>query len=147
MALPSGSACPLCREDGGLLIHQDALLRVIRAVDTPAHPVFYRVILNAHVAEFSALPAAERHRLMEAVVVVERELMAQLQPTKINIASLGNVVPHLHWHVIARFEDDAQFPAPIWAPAVRSTSLAPIQARIDSLPALDARLKQALAAF
>jgi diadenosine tetraphosphate (Ap4A) HIT family hydrolase len=84
---------------------------------------------------------------MEAVVVVERELMAQLQPTKINIASLGNVVPHLHWHVIARFEDDAQFPAPIWAPAVRSTSLAPIQARIDSLPALDARLKQALAAF
>jgi diadenosine tetraphosphate (Ap4A) HIT family hydrolase len=37
-----------------------------------------------------------------------------LHPDKINLASFGNVVPHLHWHVIPRFEDDAHFPAPIW---------------------------------
>ena len=128
-------------------MHRCALYRVVRVTDTPDHPLFYRVIVTAHVAEFSALSPADRAALMDAVVVVEEVLLQHAAPTKVNLASLGNVVPHLHWHVIARFEDDAQFPAPIWAPAVRSTSLAPIQARIDSLPALDARLKQALAAF
>ena len=53
--------CPLCRTDGGLLIHRDALLRVVRVSDTPEHPAFYRVILNRHVAEFSALPADAQH--------------------------------------------------------------------------------------
>jgi len=42
-----------------------------------------------------------------------------LQPDKINLASLGNQVPHLHWHVIPRFADDAHFPDPIWAAARR----------------------------
>ena len=46
-----------------------------------------------------------------------------LRPAKINLASLGNVVPHLHWHVIARFADDACFPAPIWAPARREAAV------------------------
>jgi len=135
------SACPLCQADGGLLLHRDALLRVVRVTDTPAHPAFYRVILNAHVAEFSALPAPERQRLMDAVVAVEQVLIEQLRPSKINLASLGNVVPHLHWHVIARFADDAQFPAPIWASAVRERDTADLLSR---LPALDAAVRAAL---
>lgn len=133
--------CPLCHEDGGLVLYQDALLRVVRVTDTPAHPAFYRVILNAHVAEFSALPAPERQRLMDAVVALERVLIEQLQPAKINLASLGNVVPHLHWHVIARFADDAQFPAPIWAAPVRERDTRALQAR---LPALDDAVRAAL---
>lgn len=135
------STCPLCQADGGLLLHRDALLRVVRVTDTPAHPAFYRVILNAHVAEFSALPAPERQRLMDAVVAVEQVLIEQLRPSKINLASLGNVVPHLHWHVIARFADDAQFPAPIWAAAVRERDTADWLSR---LPALDAAVRAAL---
>ena len=135
------SACPLCQADGGLLLHRDALLRVVRVTDTPAHPAFYRVILNAHVAEFSALRAPERQRLMDAVVAVEQVLIEQLRPSKINLASLGNVVPHLHWHVIARFADDAQFPAPIWAAAVRERDTADLLSR---LPALDAAVRAAL---
>ena len=135
------STCPLCQADGGLLLHRDALLRVVRVTDTPAHPAFYRVILNAHVAEFSALPAPERQRLMDAVVAVEQALIEQLRPSKINLASLGNVVPHLHWHVIARFADDAQFPAPIWAAAVRERDTADWLSR---LPALDAAVRAAL---
>jgi diadenosine tetraphosphate (Ap4A) HIT family hydrolase len=135
-------ACPLCQDDGGLLIHRDPLYRVVRVTDNPQHPAFYRVILEAHVAEFSALPAPQRQRLMEAVVLVERLLIAQLQPTKINLASLGNVVPHLHWHVIARFADDAQFPAPIWAPAVRERNTIALLGR---LPELDQILRRRLA--
>ncbi len=127
------------------MIHRDALLRVVRVTDTPEHPAFYRVILNAHVAEFSALAAPERARLMDAVVAVERVLIGALRPAKINLASLGNVVPHLHWHVIARFEDDAQFPAPIWAAAQRNRATQALQALQAQLPALDGQLARAVA--
>lgn len=136
--------CPLCAAEGGLLIHRDALLRVVRVTDTPEHPAFYRVIVNAHVAEFSALSPADRVALMDCVVRIEQLMLTELQPTKINLASLGNMVPHLHWHVIARFADDAQFPAPIWAAAQRSGSQAVLQARRDALPALDRTLQLAL---
>lgn len=137
-------ACPLCLDDGGLPIHREALLRVVRVLDTPAHPAFYRVILNRHVAEFSQLPADERMRLMEVVTEVESLLLRELQPAKVNLASLGNVVPHLHWHVVARFADDAQFPAPIWAAAVRERDPAELAALGARMPALDRALAQAL---
>jgi len=126
-----------------LLIHRDDLLRVVRVVDTPEHPAFYRVILNAHVAEFSALSSAQRTAVMDLVVRIERLLLSELAPAKINLASLGNVVPHLHWHVIARFADDAQFPAPIWAPAQRETPAAVLAGRRERMPVLDDLLRQA----
>ena len=56
---------------------------------------------------------------MDAVALVERVLREQLAPTKINLAALGNMVAHLHWHVIARYDWDSHFPASVWAPAVR----------------------------
>lgn len=140
----SHAPCPLCHDAAGLLVHQRPLYRVVRVIDTPAHPAFYRVIVNAHVAEFSALPAAERGAVMEAVVVVEQALLRELSPIKVNLASLGNVVPHLHWHVIARFADDAQFPAPIWAPAVRERAPEPLAELRGRLPALDAALAAVL---
>ncbi|MBH9577965.1 HIT family protein [Inhella proteolytica] len=138
-------SCPLCATEGGLTLYRDELLRVVRVTDTPEHPAFYRVILNAHVAEFSALPRTERERLMETVVAVERLLLDTLRPAKINLASLGNVVPHLHWHVIARFADDAQFPAPIWANAQRERPTAALQALQAQWPVLDAQIAQAAA--
>jgi diadenosine tetraphosphate (Ap4A) HIT family hydrolase len=57
---------------------------------------------------------------MTVVALVEKALREHLQPTKINLAALGNVVPHLHWHVIARFDWDTHFPAPVWAQASRA---------------------------
>ncbi|MBN8505367.1 MAG: HIT family protein [Burkholderiales bacterium] len=136
--------CPLCQEDGGLAVYREPLLRVVRVLDTPAHPAFYRVVLNRHVAEFSQLPVGERMRLMEVVAQVEALLLRELQPVKLNLASLGNVVPHLHWHVVARFADDAQFPAPIWANAVREREPAALAELAGRLPAMDRLLAQAL---
>jgi diadenosine tetraphosphate (Ap4A) HIT family hydrolase len=119
-------------------------MRVVRVLDAPDFPAFYRVIWNAHLAEFSDLAAADRAAVMEAVVAVERMLREALAPTKINLASLGNVVPHLHWHVIARFEGDSHFPQPIWGERQRTADPAE-QARITrSLPALDAAVRHAL---
>ena len=64
-------------------------------------------------AEFSDLSAAQRQHCMEAVALVEQVLRQQLQPTKINLATLGNVVPHLHWHIIDRYAWDSHFHAPV----------------------------------
>ena len=108
--------CPLCAEDGGALVWRGERLRVIRAQEA-GFPAFYRVVWNAHVAEFSDLAAADRVHCMEAVTMVEQALRQHLSPTKVNIAALGNMVPHLHWHVIARFDWDSHFPAPVWAAA------------------------------
>lgn len=113
------AACPLCETDGGLLVFRDQQLRIIQASEA-GFPAFYRVVWTPHVAEFSDLTPPERGSCMQAVVVVEQILRSQLHPTKINLAALGNAVPHLHWHVIARFDWDSHFPAPVWAAAQRA---------------------------
>jgi diadenosine tetraphosphate (Ap4A) HIT family hydrolase len=114
--------CPLCQARNENILWRDALLRVIR-VDDPAYPGFCRVIVNRHVKEMTDLSPDERARLMQAVFVVEGALRELMQPDKVNLAALGNQVPHLHWHVIPRFVDDAHFPDPVWA-AVRRTGCA-----------------------
>lgn len=129
------SGCPLCEADGGTLVFRSAQLRVIHANEA-GFPAFYRVVWDAHVAEFSDLTAPEREACMNAVVVVEQVLRSELQPTKINIAALGNMVPHLHWHVIARFDWDSHFPSPVWASAQR-------EANASKLEAVAARCQQA----
>ena len=106
--------CPLCAPQDELVLWRDATLRVILVQDHD-YPAFCRIILNRHVREMTDLPCDERARLMQAVFAVETALRDLLQPDKINLASLGNVVPHLHWHVIPRFEDDRHFPDPVWA--------------------------------
>ena len=112
------SGCLLCETHGGLLVFKNEQFRVIQAVEA-GFPAFYRVVWNAHVAEFSDLSVEERSVCMNAVVAVEKVLNEQLNPIKINLAALGNVVPHLHWHVIARFDWDSHFPGSVWAAAQR----------------------------
>ena len=134
----SSVVCPLCTGAGGAPVFQGEKLRVIRAEEA-GFPAFYRVVWTAHVAEFSDLDVGDRSLCMAAVHAVEQALRAQLQPTKINLAALGNAVPHLHWHVIARFDWDSHFPAPVWCEPQRplnSSALAGIQARLDGVDQL-----------
>lgn len=135
--------CPLCTAPGGALVWQSERLRVIRA-DEPGFPAFYRVVWTQHVREFSDLSAADGMLCMQVVTTVERVLREQLQPTKINLAALGNMVAHLHWHVIARFDWDSHFPAAIWAPAQRPRDVLREQAVTARLAALEPRLVAAL---
>ncbi|GAB2749825.1 HIT family protein [Melaminivora jejuensis] len=137
------STCPLCASDGGTLIWRGARLRVIHA-DEPGFPVFYRVVWNAHVAEFSDLAEDARAHCLAAVALVEQTLRERLQPAKINLASLGNVVAHLHWHVIARHDWDSHWPAPIWAAAQRARAPEREAALSAQLPALHAALRERL---
>lgn len=139
-ALP---ACELCQKPGGRLVWRDADWRVIRVEDAD-FPAFYRVVSNRHVGEFSDLPAEARERCMRLVATVERVLIDQVAPTKINLAALGNMVPHLHWHIVARFEWDSHFPQPIWGQRQREVVPAAVAQLAVTLEALDAAVTAAL---
>ena len=111
-------ACELCEIPGGEPLWQDDFCHAV-LVDEPHYPGFCRVILNRHLKEMTDLSESERSRLMGVVFAVEQAVREVVQPDKINLASLGNVTPHLHWHVIPRFADDRHFPNPIWGEAKR----------------------------
>ena len=134
------AGCELCEADGGRMVLSNAFLRVV-LVDEPAFPGFARVIWHAHVREMSDLDDCERARLMRAVFAVERAQRDVLKPAKINLASLGNVTPHLHWHVIARAVDDSHFPQPVWGQRQRE----PDPARLLEWQALRGRLQARIA--
>ena len=131
------NACALCDSPGGELLWQDEACRVVRVEgeEGTAFPGFCRVVWRRHVAELSDLTSAERQHLLAVVNAVEGAVRALLQPHKINLASLGNVVPHLHWHVIPRWRDDSHFPAPIWAAPIRPvpTRVAPASSALRGL--------------
>ena len=116
-------------------LYRDGKLSVI-LVDDAAYPGFCRVIWNEHVKEMSDLAPADRLLLNDAVWHVEMALRDVMGPGKINVASLGNMTPHLHWHVIPRYADDAHFPNPVWTEAVRTTDEPVLAARRALLPAL-----------
>lgn len=141
--------CPLCQSAGGDVVFQNSVLRIVH-VREQGFAAFYRVVWNAHVQEWSDLSQADRIYGMEAVVLLERALRQFLQPRKINLATLGNVVPHLHWHVIARFDWDSHFPAPVWAQPARPVDTTAYQRHCQSveaaLPDVHGHLHEALAA-
>lgn len=111
--------CELCVTPGGTVLWQDARCCVVH-VDEPGYPGFCRVIWNSHVREMSDLGEADRMHCMRIVFATERMLRKTLNPDKINLASFGNMVPHVHWHVIPRFADDPHFPQPVWGTRQRS---------------------------
>jgi diadenosine tetraphosphate (Ap4A) HIT family hydrolase len=112
-------SCVLCEQPGGIVVWQDACCRVVLP-DEPGYPGFVRVIAQTHVREMSDLPQDQRSHVMDVVWRVEQVVREVMMPTKINVASLGNVVAHVHWHVIARFEADAHFPGSIWSQVQRT---------------------------
>ena len=131
--------CELCRNDGGVLIWRGERCRVVR-VDETGYPGFCRAIWNEHVAEMTDLPGADRAHFMHVVFALEAALRELWHPDKINLASLGNLTPHLHWHVIPRFRDDPHFPNPVWSAAMRRP-----EARTQTVADFDKALAQRLA--
>ena len=139
------TGCALCESAGGRLVWQGPKFRVIHA-DEEGFPGFYRVVWQAHVAEFSDLGGADRAACMAAVAAVEQAVRDHLRPDKVNLAALGNLVPHLHWHVIARYGWDSRFPAPVWAPPQRQAPPDRVAGLRALLPSLEQDLVVKLAA-
>lgn len=134
-------SCDLCNTVGGELFWQDDFCRVILLTNTD-FPGFCRVVLNAHVKEMTDLSESEQQRLMRVVFKVEQAVRDVLKPEKINLASLGNKTPHLHWHVTPRYEGDATFPNSIWS-TVTATPRPPLN--IEETAQLKAKVIQLLA--
>ena len=135
--------CVLCQTEGGHLVFRGEHYRVIRA-DEAGFPAFYRLIWNRHVAEWTDLTPPERSVCMQGVAKIETVLRDLLQPTKINLATLGNVVPHLHWHVVARWQDDPHFPQPIWGTRQRDGVPAHLMRLEVGLPHVDRAIQAEL---
>jgi diadenosine tetraphosphate (Ap4A) HIT family hydrolase len=131
--------CPLCSAREESVVWRDGSCRVISVRD-PDYPGYCRVIWNAHVVEMTDLSQPERDRFLDVVFATEATLRRLLRPDKINLASFGNVVPHLHWHVIPRFGDDRHFPEPVWGTAQREG----IRRQAPSIEALAAGMAAAL---
>lgn len=116
--------CEFCSDAGGRVLWRGPECRVVY-VEEPGYPGFCRVIWNMHVKEMTDLDAETRARFLHVVFAAEQAVRDLLRPDKVNLACLGNITPHLHWHVIPRFADDPHFPLPIWAarqrPPVRTT--------------------------
>lgn len=112
--------CVLCREPGGRILVETTQWRIVLATEADAlsFPGFTRVIWQAHTREMSSLSAPDQTTFMTLVFSVESLMLKYLNPHKVNLASLGNMVDHLHWHVIPRWQEDSHFPRPVWAAPV-----------------------------
>lgn len=136
--------CELCDTNNEDILFQTDKWRVILVGDN-AYPGFCRVVWQAHVKEMTDLPPSDRTTLMAVVWEVETTIREVMQPDKVNLASLGNAIPHLHWHIIPRFADDAHFPAPIWAETQRATGVHDSFLQRALLPRLRHEIAQRLA--
>ena len=96
-----------------VLVSTLALCRVLLMRDA-RWPWLILVPERAGVTEIHQLDAADRGRLIEEVAQASRVLERLHQPDKMNVGALGNMVPQLHVHVIARRRDDPAWPGPVW---------------------------------
>jgi diadenosine tetraphosphate (Ap4A) HIT family hydrolase len=92
-------AFPLCE----LLLMNDA-----------RYPWYILVPRREQVREIFELAEADQRQLLHESSQLSRAMAEALAPDKLNIAAIGNIVPQLHIHHVARFRDDAAWPAPVW---------------------------------
>jgi diadenosine tetraphosphate (Ap4A) HIT family hydrolase len=89
----------------------------LRLMDDANHPWLILVPRVADAVELMDLDTAQQAELMREITVVSHAIKRTFKPYKLNVAALGNVVPQLHVHVIARFQDDIAWPRPVWGMA------------------------------
>lgn len=106
-------SCPLCQSSHEPLIWTNNIFRVV-LIKNINYRGYCRVDLIEHKKEMAELDAEIKEKFMLIIFKIERFILEYLNPDKINLASLGNICPHLHWHIIPRFKNDNHFPNSIW---------------------------------
>ena len=102
------------------MIYQNDLIRV---EIEPSEVPWVKIFTQRAVKEFSQCSSEEKAEIFRAIDVVEKSMLDYFNADKINIASFGNMLPHVHWHVMARFEVDSYFPEPMWGTKQREAKL------------------------
>lgn len=120
--------CELCCPHHPRELWRDKDFYVIDASEKEL-PVFVRVVAARHAAEMTDLTSAERSKLYAILTALEETMIACTHPDKVNLASLGNMVPHVHWHLIGRWRDDPFFPGSVWSHRLRNTDTAVLDQR------------------
>lgn len=82
-----------------------------------------KIFTKKRYKEFSECDMQTKTEILRALDIIEKEMLSYYQPEKVNIASFGNYVPHVHFHIMARFQEDAYFPEPVWGKKQREASL------------------------
>ncbi len=82
-----------------------------------------KIFTQSPYKEMSEVPGLVKSEIYETLDLLEKELLDYYQPEKINIASFGNYMPHVHWHIMARFKEDSYFPEPMWGKKQRESNL------------------------
>ena len=111
--------CALCSSHKYPIIWANDLLRIV-LINDQNYRGYCRVDLINHIKEMSDLDEATRNEFMGVIFQMEKIVKEYLQPDKINLASLGNITPHLHWHIIPRYLSDNHFPDSIWSEKQRN---------------------------
>jgi diadenosine tetraphosphate (Ap4A) HIT family hydrolase len=103
-------------------------------------PGYTFVFTRTHVTELFHLDRPTRAAVMEEVTAVAAALYTAFSPAKINYELLGNMVPHMHWHLVPRFTHDSLWPRPIWSEPHDPTTLTPDQ-YVERIGLIKANLK------
>jgi diadenosine tetraphosphate (Ap4A) HIT family hydrolase len=123
--------CPMCRrwdDDAELRVTELEHSFVILNRDQ-FFPGYTLLFTKQHVTELFHLDPAVRSGLMEEVSRVAGALFTLFQPDKINYELLGNMVPHIHWHLVPRRSDEPLWPRPIWSEPHNELLLSPEEYR------------------
>ena len=86
----------------------------LRVMNDANYPWLILVPRREHIREIHELPENDQRELTSEISMVSKALQEMTGAIKMNVAALGNMVPQLHVHVIARFENDPAWPGPIW---------------------------------
>jgi len=101
-------------------VYKNSLIRV--EIENSEIP-WLKIFTNKEIKEFSECDNETKLEIFRCLDICEKEMLAYFKPTKINIASFGNYVPHVHFHIMSRFEEDSYFPEPMWGKVQREAKL------------------------
>lgn len=113
--------CPLCQLNPKDVIWENASFAVIDARQNDI-PGYVRLVAKQHLAEMTDFSLSDQKKIWELLSCIEKVMRQTMHPQKVNLAEFGNMVPHLHWHIIPRYKQDAWFPESVWAPKIREVS-------------------------
>jgi len=93
-------------------------------IETESSEIPWLKIFTQHpYKEMSEVPKEIKLEIYNLLDIIEKKMLAYYKADKINIASFGNYVPHVHWHIMARFKEDSYFPEPMWGIKQRTSNL------------------------
>ena len=102
------------------LIYKNKLIKI--EIENSEIP-WLKIFTIENIKEFSECNNETKQEIFKYLDIIEKEMLDYFKPDKINIASFGNYVPHVHFHVIARFKEDSYFPEPMWGKKQRDANL------------------------